>query len=88
MENIENTSLEIPFFKPFFDESESELIRGALNGEKSTAIFEAKVASYYSAKHAIATNNTTASKHLTFFAINIKILYNIISPINTFVIFP
>ena len=88
MENIENTSLEIPFFKPFFDESESELIRGALNGEKSTAIFEAKVASYYSAKHAIATNNGTAAKHLALCAMDIKRGDKIICPVNSFVSLP
>ena len=88
MENIENTSLEIPFFKPFFDESESELIRGALNGEKSTTIFEAKVASYYSAKHAIATNNGTAAKHLALCAMDIKRGDKIICPVNSFVSLP
>ena len=88
MENIENTSLEIPFFKPFFDESESELIRGALNGEKSTAIFEAKVASHYSAKHAIATNNGTAAKHLALCAMDIKRGDKIICPVNSFVSLP
>ena len=74
MENIENTSLEIPFFKPFFDESESELIRGALNGEKSTAIFEAKVASYYNAKHAIALQ-----QYFFYFAHSKNILNNCLS---------
>ena len=88
MENIENTSLEIPFFKPFFDESESELIRGALNGEKSTAIFEAKVASYYGAKYAIATNNGTAAKHLALCAMDIKRGDKIICPVNSFVSLP
>ena len=88
MENIENTSLEIPFFKPFFDKSESELIRGALNGEKSTAIFEAKVASHYSAKHAIATNNGTAAKHLALCAMDIKRGDKIICPVNSFVSLP
>ena len=88
MENIENTSLEIPFFKPFFDKSESELIARALNGEKSTAIFEAKVASYYSAKYAIATNNGTAAKHLALCAMDIKRGDKIICPVNSFVSLP
>ena len=88
MENIENTSLEIPFFKPFFDKSESELIARALNGEKSTAIFEAKVASYYGAKHAIATNNGTAAKHLALCAMDIKRGDKIICPVNSFVSLP
>lgn len=88
MEHAENTSLEIPFFKPFFDKSESELIARALNGEKSTAIFEAKVASYYSAKHAIATNNGTAAKHLALCAMDIKRGDKIICPVNSFVSLP
>lgn len=86
--NIENTSLEIPFFKPFFDKSESELIARALNGEKSTAIFEAKVASYYGAKYAIATNNGTAAKHLALCAMDIKRGDKIICPVNSFVSLP
>lgn len=88
MENVENTSLEIPFFKPFFDESESELIARALNGEKSTELFEAEVASYYSAKHAIATNNGTAAKHLALCAMDIKRGDKIICPVNSFVSLP
>ena len=86
--NVENTSLEIPFFKPFFDKSESELIARALNGEKSTAIFEAKVASYYGAKYAIATNNGTAAKHLALCAMDIKRGDKIICPVNSFVSLP
>ena len=86
--NVENTILEIPFFKPFFDKSESELIARALNGEKSTAIFEAKVASYYGAKYAIATNNGTAAKHLALCAMDIKRGDKIICPVNSFVSLP
>lgn len=86
--NVENTSFEIPFFKPFFDKSESEFIERALNGEKSTAIFEAKVASYYGAKHAIATNNGTAAKHLALCAMDIKRGDKIICPVNSFVSLP
>lgn len=88
MENVENTSLEIPFFKPFFDKSESELIAKALNGEKSMDIFEDEVASYYGAKHAIATNNGTAAKHLALCAMDIKRGDKIICPVNSFVSVP
>lgn len=88
MENVENTSFEIPFFKPSFDESESELIARALNGEKSTDIFEDEVASYYGAKHAIATNNGTAAKHLALCAMDIKRGDKIICPVNSFVSVP
>lgn len=90
MENVENTepSLEIPFFKPFFDKSESELITKALNGEKIAAIFESEVASYYGAKHAIATNNGTAAKHLALCAMDIKRGDKIICSVNSFVSLP
>nr|WP_321432348.1 DegT/DnrJ/EryC1/StrS family aminotransferase [uncultured Campylobacter sp.] len=86
--SVENTNLDIPFFKPFFDKSESEFIARALNGEKSTAIFETKVASYYGAKHAIATNNGTAAKHLALCAMDIKRGDKIICPVNSFVSLP
>lgn len=90
MENVENTapSLEIPFFKPFFDESENELIARALLGEKSAIIFENEVAAYYGAKHAIATNNGTAAKHLALCAMDIKRGDKIICPVNSFVSVP
>jgi dTDP-4-amino-4,6-dideoxygalactose transaminase len=68
-----NVIKQVPFFKPLVDESEFEQVRSTLDsgwlttGPK-TKKFEAEMAAYTGARHALAVNSCTAGLHLALAA--------------------
>lgn len=79
--------MQIPFFRPFIDDSEYELVSKAIKEDATymVELLEQSIADYYGVKHAISTNNGTAAKHLALCAMDIKRSDKIICSVNSFV---
>ena len=79
--------MQIPFFRPYIDEKERELVNAALDGDPraNASAFEKMAQDYFGCKHAIATISGTAAKHLALCALGIKRGDKIICPVISFV---
>ncbi|RAZ60580.1 DegT/DnrJ/EryC1/StrS family aminotransferase [Campylobacter hyointestinalis] len=77
---------EIPFFRPYADEREYELVKESIdkNANYMVANLENKIKSYFGVKHAITTNNGTAANHLALCAMDLKRGDKIICSVNAF----
>ncbi len=77
---------EIPFYKPYIDECEKDLINEVLTLDVPSKVkeLEKQFTDYIGEKHSISTCNGTAAMHLTMCALDLKRGDRIICSVNSF----